>query len=62
MGLWVMEIPNRTLSPLVPPGIKGEGQGKRERQDDKCGQGLSTSLKVPWGCSAALVYLSSSQA
>lgn len=56
MWLQVMEIPNSTLSPLVLSEIKGEGQGKRER-GSKCSQGLSTSLKVPWGCSTGIFVI-----
>lgn len=42
------EIPT-AQSPLVLPVVKGEGQRKRERENGKFGQGLSSSLKVPGG-------------
>lgn len=48
------EIPT-AQSPLVLPVVKGEGQRKRERENGKCGQGLSSSLKVPGGALLPLV-------
>lgn len=46
MGLQIMEVPTSTLTPLAPPGVKGEGQGKRERGDDKCGHQPASALGV----------------